>query len=308
MRGGGKIYHKDPLFLESSFSFLKFLRFAVKVEDKGSDAEPTSKIIMEPEQNATIEVYFDDHNVTGNRKNYQTVSKSTSNSVMSILHSATKVMGIDVPGPEYLNICRKEPHGTTIAIGFQENPLSGLRFCLLGRLGTWKKHNLTHDMVKQLIINMGGTVLENEQADVLMSTHSQLPNCFVLANDEKDLILGTGSKEEISDMKKPRKRGTSATREGRNETSQYSKIAKRFAAGGFKFLNIDFVAEVDEKKMLIDPEPYILQPGFKLVENRVNDKRPLFLDQCSEKTLGEGVSAFVALKIYRDGTFKQLSF
>ena len=24
MRGGGKIYHKDPLFLESSFSFLKF--------------------------------------------------------------------------------------------------------------------------------------------------------------------------------------------------------------------------------------------------------------------------------------------
>ena len=56
MRGGGKIYHKDPLFLESSFSFLKFLRFAVEVEDKGSDAEPTSKIIMEPEQNATTEV------------------------------------------------------------------------------------------------------------------------------------------------------------------------------------------------------------------------------------------------------------
>ena len=155
---------------------------------------------------------------------------------------------------------------------------------------------------------MGGNVLENEQADVLMSTHSQLPNCFVLVKNEKDLILGTGSTEKINDMKKPRKRGASATREGENEPSQYSKIAKRFAAGGFKFLNIDFVAEVDEKKMLIDPEPYTLQPGSKLVENRVNDKRPLFLDQGSEKALGEGVSAIVALKRYYDGTFKQLSF
>ena len=60
--------------------------------------------------------------------------------------------------------------------------------------------------------------------------------------------------------------------------------------------------------MLIDPEPYILQPGSKLVENRVNDKRPLFLDQCSAKTLGEGVSAIVALKRYRDGTLKNFRF
>ena len=159
MRGGGEVYHKDPLFLESSFSFLKFLRFAVETEDKGLDAESTSKNIMEPEQNATTDVYFDDHNVTRNKKNDQTVSKSTSNSVMSILHSATKVMDIHVPGPEYFDICRKEPPLTAIAIGCQENPLSGLRVCLLGRLGTWKKHTLTHDMVKHLIIKMGGTVL-----------------------------------------------------------------------------------------------------------------------------------------------------
>ena len=75
---------------------------------------------MEPEQNAITEVYFDDHNVTANRKIYQTVSKSTSNSVMSILLRATKVKGIDVPGPEYLDICRKEPPLTTTAIGCQE--------------------------------------------------------------------------------------------------------------------------------------------------------------------------------------------
>ena len=87
MRRGGEIYHKDPLFLESYFSFLKFLKFAVEVEHKELDAEPTSKNIMEPDQNATTEVYVDDHNVTGNKKNYRTVSKSTSNSVMSIRHS-----------------------------------------------------------------------------------------------------------------------------------------------------------------------------------------------------------------------------
>ena len=149
---------------------------------------------------------------------------------MSIFHSATKVKDIDVPGPEYLDICRKEPPLTAIAIGCQENSLSGLRFSLLGRLGSWNKHILTHDMVKNLIINLGGTFLENEQADVLMSTHSQLPNCFVL-KDEKDLILC--STEEINDMKKPKKRESSATREFGIEPSQYSKIAKLFAAGGF---------------------------------------------------------------------------
>ena len=82
---------------------------------------------------------------------------------------------------------------------------------------------------------MGETFLENEPADVLMSTHSQLPSCFVLAKDEKDLVLGTGSTEETNDMKKPRKRGSSATREVGIEPSLYSKVANPFAAWGFNF-------------------------------------------------------------------------
>ena len=168
-----------------------------------------------------------------------------------------------------------------------------------GGLDAWvlgKKQTLTHEIVKQMIIKMGGTVLENEKANVLMSTHSQLPNCFVLVQDEKDLIIGTVSTEELNVVQKPRYRGSSTTRDGAIKPSQYSKIAKQLAAGGFKFLKIDFVSEVDEKKKLIDPEPYIIQAGSKLVEIRVNDKRPLFLDQCNGKTLGEGVSAIVALK------------
>ena len=40
--------------------FLKFLRFAVEVEDKGMEPEPTfnDEEIVETEQNATIEVKF----------------------------------------------------------------------------------------------------------------------------------------------------------------------------------------------------------------------------------------------------------
>ena len=53
MRGGGEIIHKDSLFFESSFCFfLKFLRFAVEVENKGMEPEPTfnDKEIVETEQ------------------------------------------------------------------------------------------------------------------------------------------------------------------------------------------------------------------------------------------------------------------
>ena len=44
--------------------FLKFLRFAVKVEDKGMEPEPTfnDEEIVETEQNATTEVKYHNHN------------------------------------------------------------------------------------------------------------------------------------------------------------------------------------------------------------------------------------------------------
>ena len=91
-------------------------------------------------------------------------------------------------------------------------------------------------------------VLDNDGAAVLMSTHSQLPNCFVIVKDEKDLIIGTGSTDEINDLRsKPRRRSDSASRDSNSKPSQYSIIAKRFAVGGFKFIKIEFLAEVNEK-------------------------------------------------------------
>ena len=210
MRGGGKIYHKDPLFLESSSSFMKFLRMATELKER--ETNPT---------NGTLD------------KTTLTVSKTNPISVMSLLQSPAKAKKIQVPGPEYLEICRKEITIPKLAIGAKKNVLAGLRFCLLGRLGTWKRQTLTHDNVKQMVENMGGIVFDNDRAGVLMNTHSHLPNCFVIVKDEKDLIIGTGSTNEIKDLKpKQRRRSSSSTRDGENEPSQHSNVAKRFAAGG----------------------------------------------------------------------------
>ena len=100
-----------------------------------------------------------------------------------------------------------------------------------------------------MVENLGGIVFDNDRAGVLMNTHSHLPNCFVIVKDEKDLIIGTGSTDEIKDLKpKSRRRSSSSTRDGENEPSQHSNVAKRFAAGGFKFIKSDFLAKVHEKK------------------------------------------------------------
>ena len=286
MRGGRKYYHKDPLFLESSSSFMKFLRMATELSERETN-----------HANGTLD------------KTALTVSKINPISVMSLIQNAKKAMNVQFPGPEYLEICPKEITIPKVAIGTKQNVLAGLSFCLLGRLGTWKRQTLTHDNVKQMIEDMGGIVLDNDRAGVLMSTHSHLTNWFVIVKDEKDLIIGTGSTNEIKDLKpKRRRRSPSSTRDGENEPSQHSIVAKRFAAGGFKFIKIDFLTEVYEKSILIDPEPYVIHPGSELVVNRVNDKRPLLLDQCSGRTSVENVSAIVALKRYHDGKFKQLFF
>ena len=249
MRRGGKLYHKDQLFLESSSSFMKFLRLATELSERETN-----------HANSTLD------------KTTLTFLKMNPISLMRLLQSATKALNIQVPGPEYLEICRKEITVSKLAIGAKQNVLAGMRFCLPGRLGTWKRQTLTHGNVKQLVEKMGGIVLDNVRAGLLMNTHSHLPNCFVIVKDEKDLIIVAGSTNQINVLKqKSRRRSSSSTRDGENEPSQHSIVAKRFAAGGFKFIKIDFVAEVYGKSILIDPEPYVIHPGSELVENRLND-------------------------------------
>ena len=76
----------------------------------------------------------------------------------------------------------------------------------------------------------------------------------------------------------------------------------------FQIFEDRFVTEVGEKKLLIHPEPYNFQPGSKLVAKRVNDKRRLFSDQCTGKTLGEDLSAIAALTRYRKTMIFVLSY
>ena len=107
---------------------------------------------------------------------------------------------------------------------------------------------------------MGGIFIEHDQADTLMKTHSRLPNCFVLVKDEEDLVIATGSVQEIEELKKKRplakkiKRSKSSlstsqssdsdsqypssqfTARQKKETAQYSQIAQKFAQGGLTFL------------------------------------------------------------------------
>ena len=137
-----------------------------------------------------------------------------------------------------------------------------------------------------MVENMGGNVFDNDRAGVLMNTHSDLPNCFVFVKHEKDLIIGIRSIDEKNAFKsKPGRQSSPLARDGENEPSQLSNVAKRFAAGSFEFIKIDFLAEVYERSFSIDPEPYVIHPVSKLVENRVNNKTPLLLDQCSGKTM-----------------------
>ena len=47
MRGGGKIYHKNPLFLELSSSFGKFLRASIELKTMKHGGLEISEILRE---------------------------------------------------------------------------------------------------------------------------------------------------------------------------------------------------------------------------------------------------------------------
>ena len=60
---------------------------------------------------------------------------------------------------------------------------------------------------------------------------------------------------------------------------------------------------MDVKKVvtLLDPKDYTIAPGSNFRRARVNDMRPLFLDQISGKKSNENISAVAYLKRYRNG-------
>ena len=270
MRGGGKIYHKDPLFLELSSSFRKFLRASIELKTKKYECLEISEI---------LEILVDD-------------------------------LDAKYPGPTYLEICKTPISSTSLAIG-KSHPdsqlLSGMRFTSIGRLGVVDGISLTKDVLNKLINEMGDIFIEHNQADTLMKTHSRLPNCFVLVKDEEDLVIATGSVQEIEDLKKKRQPAkknrrskpslstsqssdsdsqypsSKFTARQKKETAQYSQIAQKFAKGGLTFSKKKFIMDVKKLVTLLDPKDYTIAPGSIFRRARVNDMRPLFRDQISGK-------------------------
>ena len=63
----------------------------------------------------------------------------------------------------------------------------------------------------------------------------------------------------------------------------------------------NFIMDVKKVVTLLDPKDYTIAPGSNFRRARVNDMRPLFLDQISGKKSNENISAVAYLKRYRNG-------
>ena len=243
--------------------------------------------------------------------------------ISEILEKLVDDLDAKYPGPTYLEISKTQISSISLAIG-KSHPesqlLSGMRFTSIGRLGVVDGISLTKDVLIKLINEMGGIFIEHDQADTLMKTHSRLPNCFVLVKDKEDLIFATGSVQEIEELKKkmpPAKKlrlstsqcsdsdsqypSSQLTAKQKKETAQYSQIAQKFAQGGLTFLKKNFIMDVKKGVTLLDPKDYTIAPGSNFRRARVNDMRPLFLDQISGKKSNENISAVAYLKRYRNG-------
>ena len=286
MRGGGKIYHKDHLFLEMSSSFGKLLCTSIEMRTRKQECLEISE---------TLEKLVDD-------------------------------LDAKYPGPTYLEFSKTPISSTSLAIGKlhpESQLLRGMRFTSIGKLGVTDGISLTKDVLIKLINEVGGIFIEHDQADTLRKTRSRLPNCFVLVKDKEDLIFATGSLQEVEELKKkmPEKTNRNKSRHStsqspdsdsqypssqftarqKKETAQYSQIAQKFAQGGLTFLKKNFIMDVKKVVTLLDPKDYTIAPGSNFRRARVNDMRPLFLDQISGKKSNENISAVAYLKRYRNG-------
>ena len=172
-------------------------------------------------------------------------------------------MDIDVPGPEYHDICREEPPLTAIAIGCQENPSSGLILCLLGHLGTLEKtySNTWHG---EILDYQYGRNCSRKWTSWRVDEHPfTVLNCFVVVKDEKDLILD--STEEINDMKKP-KRGSSATRRVELNHHNIPKKNEMTRSWGFQFFEHRFCSWSWREKMRLTRSHTIFSPDPNLLK------------------------------------------
>jgi hypothetical protein len=140
-----------------------------------------------------------------------------------------------------------------------------MRFLILGRFSG--ANVPTAAQLDIILRELGATVLDKPKALRIMRSHKLTPHCYVVLKDDKELMLGTtppsGSKKTI--------------------IKQTALTCRIFAGGDFKFIKWNYITSVKQTGRLEDPSAFLLQPGPCNVPNKVSDKRPLFVRQCTQK-------------------------
>ena len=286
MRGGGSVNNQDPLYLDTAFSFFRFLDISSNISGKkiSNVIEHVRKTIATEEALAGAKTYLD--------------------------------------------ICRVPLTLPRLAVGEKRefrDLLRGLRFLIAGcftKFTIGPKKKLTQGILKDYILDMGGVVYDKEKAETLMRSHSNILNFYVVIKDEEDLVNATGDTQQIEAMRTKLKlhRHSSASELTTDAESKEFKrhptkrklspaalTCKKFASGGFKFITVEYVLEMMESAVILDPENFIIPPGRLTTRMKVNDMRPLFRQQIDVNNSIANMSAISALKRYRNGEVKDKS-
>ena len=168
MRGGGKSWHQDPLYLDIAFSFCRFLDISASITKKRMST------------------------VIG-------IVKTT-------FPTEETLEGEDAETMTWQKICSAPLELPRLAVGESRefgDLMRGLRFLIVGYFNkiTEDKKNLTQDILKGYIRDMGGFIYDKDQAEVVMRNHSDILNFYVVIQNEEQLINATGDKQEIEDMR-----------------------------------------------------------------------------------------------------------
>ena len=70
------------------------------------------------------------------------------------------------------------------------------------------------------------------------------------------------------------------------------------------FITVQYVLEMMKNNVILDPKKYIIRPGLMINPMKINDMRPLLMDQIDDNKAIANTSAIVALKRYRNSLVK----
>ena len=70
------------------------------------------------------------------------------------------------------------------------------------------------------------------------------------------------------------------------------------------FITVEYVLKMMKSNVILDPEKYIIRHGLMINPMKINDMRPLLMDQIDGNKSIANTSAIEALKRYRNGPVK----